>query len=87
MNNIIYVPQYAYSIEEVDFTDPSSFNEQWDWDGISKIKITQYDSMGSHQFWLESLKNWDYKKNARWINKKALITLKWLKENYPELMI
>lgn len=87
MNDIIYVPQYAYSIKEIDFSDLSNFDEQWDWDGVSKIKVTQYHSMGNNSFWLESLKNWDYAKNPKWLNKKVLMTLKWLKENYPEYLI
>ena len=87
MSDIIFVPEYAYSIKEIDFIDPSNFNEQWTWDGISKIKVTQYDHTGNHSFWLESLKNWDYVKNPRWLNERAMRTIKWLKENYPELMI
>jgi hypothetical protein len=57
------------------------------WDGISKIKIIQYDSIETYVFWLESIKNWNYKKNARWLNEKAMIALKWLKKNYPEYLI
>jgi hypothetical protein len=79
-------PDYNYLIEEI-HTDLSIFDVPLGWDGISKIKIIQYNSIGSHEFWLESLKNWDYKKNARWINEKVLMTLKWLKENHPELLI
>lgn len=78
---------YNYLIEEFHLTDLSIFDVPSGWDGISKIKIIQYNSMGSHEFWLESLKNWDYKINARWINEKAMRTLKWLKENCPELLI
>ena len=87
MSDIIYVPEYAYSIKEIDFTDPSTFVEQLDWDEISKIKVTQYDSMGSQSFWLESLKNWNYKKNPEWLNERVKKTFKWLIEYYPELMI
>jgi hypothetical protein len=87
MSDIIYVPEYAYSIKEIDFTDPSTFDEQWGWDGISKIKVTQYDSMGNNSFWLESIKNWNYKKNPKWLNERVKKTFKWLIEYYPELMI
>lgn len=87
MSDIIFVPEYAYSIKEIDFDDFHAFNEQWDWDGISKIKITQYGPMGNQSFWLESLKNWNYEKNEKWLNDKAKIAIKWIKENHPELML
>ena len=28
MSDIIFLPEYAYSIKEIDFTDPSTFIEQ-----------------------------------------------------------
>ena len=87
MSDIIYIPEYAYSIKEIDFEDPSTYLERLYWDGISKIKVTQYDSMGNTCFWLESLKNWDYEKNQKWLNERVKKTLKWLIEYYPELMI
>ena len=87
MKKEIKVQNYNYLIEEVDFTDISMFDNQWGWDGISKIKIIQHNAIGSHSFWLESLKNWDYKKNARWVNEKAVMTIKWLEVNHPELLI
>jgi hypothetical protein len=87
MSDIIFLPEYAYSIKEIDFDDQSTFLEQLDWDGISKIKVTQYDSMGNQSFWLESIKNWNYKKNPEWLNERVKKTFKWLIENYPELMI
>ena len=76
MSDIIFVPEYAYSIKEIDFEDPSTFDEQWGWDGVSKIKITQYDSMGNNSFLLESIKNWDYEKNPKWLNERIKKTIK-----------
>jgi hypothetical protein len=43
--------------------------------------------MGSQSFWLESLKNWNYKKNPEWLNERVKKTVKWLIGYYPELMI
>ena len=77
-----------HKIIEVNISDLLNYGgDIHGWDGISKIKVTQYDSMGNQSFWLESLKNWNYKKNARWLNEKAMRALKWLKENYPEYLI
>ena len=89
MNDIIFFPEYAYSIEEIDFDDSSGFLElwDWDWDEVSRFKVVQYNSIGKQTFWLESLKNWDYEKNQKWLNERVEKTIKWLKENHPELML
>ena len=88
MNDIIFFPEYAYSIEEIDFDDLElAFLELWDWDEVSRFKVVQYNSMGKQTFWLESLKNWDYEKNQKWLNERVEKTIKWLKENHPQLMI
>lgn len=87
VSDIIFFPEYAYSIEEIDFTDPSTFDEHWDWDKVSRFKVVQYDSMGNHSFWLESLKNWNYEKNQKWLNERVEKVIKWLQENHPELML
>lgn len=88
MNDIIFFPEYAYSIEEIYFDDgEKAFLELWDWDEVSRFKVVQYNSMGKQTFWLESLKNWDYEKNQKWLNERVEKTIKWLKENHPELML
>ena len=77
-----------YEMIEVDLFDPINYEDIYDgWDGISTTKIIQSNPMGAQTFWLESIKNWNYKKNPQWLNEKAHLTFLWLKENYPELLI
>ena len=87
VSDMIFMPEYAYSIEEIDFNYSPAFDQPWDWDEVSRFKVVQYNSMGKQTFWLESLKNWDYEKNQKWLNERVEKTIKWLKENHPELLL
>ena len=78
---------FQYKIKKTNINNEEFFDELFNgWDGISDIKITEKGEKELNIFWLESLKKWDYSHNFS-RNKSAKRTLKWLKENHPEILI
>jgi hypothetical protein len=77
--------KYQYEIIKINNED--FFDELFrGWDGFSEIKITEQSDKELNIFWLETLKKNHYSSDEK-KRKSATRTFKWLKENYPELLI